>query len=576
MATTTPENASDLYKSQITEIALPSPVNKTEAKALTPEDWVKIYPQGTDGGVFIGGTGKAAGYYNDDGTNGSYGTKFKPTGGDGTAGWERDYDGEVIADWFLAGTGLVSDSTAWELIKATGKNAYFPQAQYILDAEVNVTNQIVGRTWRGRGKAFSEPTEVIGNTGAKMFDLSGSGDIIFKDMRLQTYDAAAVTPSTVGIYLARTAVGIAQRNRLENVNITLHTDMTANGNNGTVAVYNNQSEHFGVDSNCDLRGDKGLVFTRNNIYSITSSFVTVSAANSMAFARVEANAEIRSVSDNPALVIQGGTDIQVNGYFVGVLATVSNDTPSIELNECYKCDIRGMIEGHGRVFNILGFTTGLTAKLTHNYARSAVIHLDGTGGNTPSIVSSEINITQLFSGVGAVQPAISSTTAPLGVSDTTLYMYTNQTLACSTSAFQAVVIYAQDNPTIATLANSTNITLHENNNVHLIGSVLNLRDDSGVATAASVFMNFNDSAGTNLGYFGYGSGSTSELQIYNRQSAAVSIFPGGVKTVSTDLSATAGDTRLLIYDVDNGTLERVTVGVADSGGVGFKVLRIPN
>lgn len=41
-------------------------------------------------------------------------------------------------------------------------------------------------------------------------------------------------------------------------------------------------------------------------------------------------------------------------------------------------------------------------------------------------------------------------------------------------------------------------------------------------------------------------------------------------------TATAGDTAMLLYDVDNNTVERVTVGAADSGGVGFKVLRIPN
>ena len=41
-------------------------------------------------------------------------------------------------------------------------------------------------------------------------------------------------------------------------------------------------------------------------------------------------------------------------------------------------------------------------------------------------------------------------------------------------------------------------------------------------------------------------------------------------------TAVAGQTRFLLYDVDNATLERVTVGPADSGGVGFKVLRIPN
>lgn len=55
---------------------------------------------------------------------------------------------------------------------------------------------------------------------------------------------------------------------------------------------------------------------------------------------------------------------------------------------------------------------------------------------------------------------------------------------------------------------------------------------------------------------------------------------GTVQTVATRFavraSATALDTWLMIWDVDNATLERVTVGVADSGGVGFKLLRIPN
>ena len=50
----------------------------------------------------------------------------------------------------------------------------------------------------------------------------------------------------------------------------------------------------------------------------------------------------------------------------------------------------------------------------------------------------------------------------------------------------------------------------------------------------------------------------------------------GTTQLEVDRSSTAGDTRLLIWDVDNNTLERVTVGAADSGGAGFKVLKIPN
>lgn len=46
--------------------------------------------------------------------------------------------------------------------------------------------------------------------------------------------------------------------------------------------------------------------------------------------------------------------------------------------------------------------------------------------------------------------------------------------------------------------------------------------------------------------------------------------------MTLDASVTAGQTRMLLWDVDSGSLQRVTVGAANSGGAGFKVLRIPN
>lgn len=49
-----------------------------------------------------------------------------------------------------------------------------------------------------------------------------------------------------------------------------------------------------------------------------------------------------------------------------------------------------------------------------------------------------------------------------------------------------------------------------------------------------------------------------------------------VDVAEFDADTTAGNTRFLIYDVDNGQLERVSVGAADSGGAGYKLLRIAN
>lgn len=59
--------------------------------------------------------------------------------------------------------------------------------------------------------------------------------------------------------------------------------------------------------------------------------------------------------------------------------------------------------------------------------------------------------------------------------------------------------------------------------------------------------------------------------------SVVQLIAGGVPISATfDGSVVAGTTRFLLWDVDTATLQRVTVGAADSGGVGYKVLRIPN
>lgn len=64
--------------------------------------------------------------------------------------------------------------------------------------------------------------------------------------------------------------------------------------------------------------------------------------------------------------------------------------------------------------------------------------------------------------------------------------------------------------------------------------------------------------------------------VFRPTTNTVGLSAGGTERLRVDATAVARNTALLIRDVDNAALERVTVGVADSGGVGFKVLRIPN
>ncbi len=63
---------------------------------------------------------------------------------------------------------------------------------------------------------------------------------------------------------------------------------------------------------------------------------------------------------------------------------------------------------------------------------------------------------------------------------------------------------------------------------------------------------------------------------YRGQITAAGIWHIGPSGIRVDATSASGQTRLMLYDVDNGTMERVTVGPADSCGTGYKCLRIPN
>ena len=94
-------------------------------------------------------------------------------------------------------------------------------------------------------------------------------------------------------------------------------------------------------------------------------------------------------------------------------------------------------------------------------------------------------------------------------------------------------------------------------------SVLNVEAENGFA--AQFKLTSDAQAWTTIA-FGSGSANNDKLRLINSTG----------EIVQFDANSSAGATRFWVYDVDNGQLERVTVGAPDSGGAGFKVLRIPN
>jgi hypothetical protein len=70
--------------------------------------------------------------------------------------------------------------------------------------------------------------------------------------------------------------------------------------------------------------------------------------------------------------------------------------------------------------------------------------------------------------------------------------------------------------------------------------------------------------------------SSGDMRLEAAGATNITLQVNNDNAIQVDDTDVAGNTRMLLWDVDNGTLERVTVGAPDSGGSGYKVLRIPN
>ncbi len=89
----------------------------------------------------------------------------------------------------------------------------------------------------------------------------------------------------------------------------------------------------------------------------------------------------------------------------------------------------------------------------------------------------------------------------------------------------------------------------------------------------NISMTVEDACGANVQIFQGNPDGASQI----RGTTLVSIEVGSSADMGRfDLNATATNTRMLVYDVDNASLDRVSVGAANSGGTNFKLLRIPN
>lgn len=103
------------------------------------------------------------------------------------------------------------------------------------------------------------------------------------------------------------------------------------------------------------------------------------------------------------------------------------------------------------------------------------------------------------------------------------------------------------------------------------------RADNGVAAGDYEIVRIVRGSSTIVGYFGYRAGGSSVTEALIRAtSTPLVINANGADSAKFDDSATADDCRFLLWDVTSGSMKRVSRGAADSGGTGYRLLRIPN
>lgn len=167
--------------------------------------------------------------------------------------------GDGVTDDTAAITAAIAAASAIVNGQHTRAKVYFPCGRYIVSSILDFTNTRTfankvrdGITLVGDGMGYSV---IVGRTGAgrAIMDVTGSQWLHMSDLTLTTEGRA--DSSTIGIYAGLAKVLPQTQNQVfHRIAIFMHSDVAANGGNGTVAYYN-----FGAEEN-----------THNSIYYVAN------------------------------------------------------------------------------------------------------------------------------------------------------------------------------------------------------------------------------------------------------------------------------------------------------------------
>jgi hypothetical protein len=358
--------------------------------------------------------------------------------------YKRHYEDSLNVRWFGAtGQGLVDESPAIQatinyaksLISDNGgtfrKQVFFPAGSYLLNTEINATD-INGITLIGSGGKYINTT-ITGNTGGKMFDMTGSQQCVVENFTFVS-GSGWPTPSRIGVQFALSkdpGTGI-QRGGLNcsinNCYFQMDDINGVNGGLGSIGILNCRSEEF-IINNCVISANCPVVFTQNKDmgvntpynFQISSNFAAVQdnvGGGSMGVINITGTSIIARSRRSPALILQGANAVDFVGYISRVGDVVVNmagtNNVGIDIyNTTYNIDLGGTIESFDTIarFNstyitnsTFDYTTanqfGTQIDVNGNYVAASIQPVFITNGQT-TLISCVIN-TSFGNGINEV------------------------------------------------------------------------------------------------------------------------------------------------------------------------------
>lgn len=257
------------------------------------------------------------------------------------------------------------------------KNIYIPKGKYLVSTTIDLVDKVnidISGEMYGTYKSNTDSTILCGNTGSyPLFNLIGGGFITLKNFLILSDDIELDHPSTLGILQGcSTNREFSQWIHFENLHINLVTSDTANNNNGSIGIYNWQSE-LNNYLNVFAYADIPVYLTRDDELQIGANNGGILPAHDSLTGNNYVNLETQSKKEYTMCV--GGDSATFTGFYgQGTVKILTNIRGDNQVNNLF---IQGVIEKNHE--NTVSSTFEITpgAKIQHS-----IIHVTSVGHTT--------------------------------------------------------------------------------------------------------------------------------------------------------------------------------------------------